>query len=103
MAVEEVKTSRELGFGEPKVGYEWDAGNTPPEDKEPGRWTVKRNEDSWVVLFHSSIYKPPQYVGPDYVIATFPPTEDGERAAKKMALKLVDMARGRDAGDKNHA
>ena len=98
MSVEEVKTSRELGFGEPKVGYEWGAGNTLPEDKEPGRWTVNRNEDSWVVLFHSSISKPPQSVGPDYVIATFPPTEDGERAAKKMALKLVDMAQGRVDG-----
>jgi len=89
MAVEEVKTSRELGFGEPTVGYEWDAGNTPPGDKSPGRWTVKRNDDSWVVLFHSFIYKP---LGPDYVIATFPPTEDGERVAKNMALRLVDMA-----------
>lgn len=100
MEVEEVKTSRELGHGEPKVGYEWDAGNTPPGDKAPGRWTVKRNEDSWVILFHSSslhfIYNPPQYVSPDYIIATFPPTEDGERAAKRMALKLVDMAWGRE-------
>ncbi|MBA7632308.1 hypothetical protein ES703_39851 [subsurface metagenome] len=95
MAVEEVKTSQELGLGEPKPGYEWDAGNTPPGHKSPGRWTVRRNREHWVVLFHSFSYMPPQYVGPDYIIATFPPTEEGERAAKKMALKLVDNAWGR--------
>lgn len=94
MAVEEVKTSKELGLGEPKPGYQWDAGNTPPGDKAPGRWTVRRDPDQWVIFFHSFIYAPPQYVGPDCIIATFPPTEDGERAAKIMAKKLV--ARGRD-------
>jgi hypothetical protein len=92
----EVKTRREVFGVDPEIGYEWDAGNTPPGDKSPGRWTVKRNEDSWIVLFHSFTYKPPKYVGPDYIIATFPPTEDGERAAKTMALKLVDIAWGRD-------
>ncbi|MBA7704662.1 hypothetical protein ES703_113479 [subsurface metagenome] len=91
---EEVKTSQELGLGEPQTGYEWDAGNTPPGDKSLGRWTVKRDPDHWTVLFHSFI-NPPQYVGPDYIIATFPPTEEGERAAKKMALKLVDTAWGK--------
>ena len=89
--MEQVKTSQELGLGEPQSGYEWDAGNTPPGDKSPGRWTVRRDPDHWVVLFHSFIYK----VDADYIIATLPPTEEGERAAKKMALKLVDTAWGR--------
>ena len=95
MAVEEVKTHQELHGKEAPVGYEADMGNTPPGHKSPGRWTVRRNPDHWVVLFHSFSYMPPQYVGPDYIIATFPPTEEGERAAKKMALKLVDNAWGR--------
>jgi hypothetical protein len=84
----EAKTAEELGQGEPQVGYEWDAGLTPPGDSAPGRWTVKRDTDHWVVLFHS-------FKGAEYVIQTFSPTEDGERAAKGMALKLVDIAWGR--------
>ena len=103
--MEQVKTSQELGFGEPKVGYEWNAGNTPPGDKSPGRWTVRRDPDHWVVLFHSFVDEPQtgferkgfsHGTGPDYIIVTFLPTEDGERAAKTMALKLVDVAWGRD-------
>lgn len=104
--MERVKTSSELGFGEPKPGYEWDAGNTPPADKSPGRWMVRKDEDSWVVLFHSFMGNPQvgferrgfskSAAGPDYTIARFPPTENGERAAKTMALKLVDRAWGRE-------
>ena len=85
---QQVKTARELGLDEPKVGYEWDAGNTPPGDSAPGRWVVRRKGDSWVVLFHTS-------KGPEYVIHTFPPDENGEKTAKTMALKLVDFAWGR--------
>jgi len=86
--MEQVKTARELGFDEPAVGYQWDAGNTPPGDAIPGQWLVKRERKGWVVLFHTS-------EGTEYIIHTFPPTEDGERAAKTMALKLVDFAWGR--------
>lgn len=113
MAVEEVKTSRELGFGEPKVGYEADMGNTPPGDPNPGHWTVRRETDSWALIFHSFVAYPVSGFykkgfdpgpGPDYIIATFLPTEEGERAVKKMALRLVDMAWGRDeGGEKDHA
>jgi hypothetical protein len=84
----EVKTAKELGHSTPRVGYEWDAGLTPPGDPAPGRWTVKREEEDWVVLFHS-------FKGPEYRICIFDPTEEGERAAKKMALTLVDIAWGR--------
>jgi len=86
---QQVKTARELGLSEPKVGYEWEAGSTPLGDSAPGRWIVRRKGDNWVVLFHTS-------KGPEYVIHTFPPSEDGERAAKAMALKLVDFAWGRE-------
>jgi len=87
--MEKVKTERELGFNEPEVGYKWDAGSTPPGDKAPGRWAVRRYPDHWVVLFHS-------VDGPEYIIHDFEPTEEGERAAKIMALKLVDIAWGRE-------
>jgi broad specificity phosphatase PhoE len=42
-------------------------------------------------LFHSD-------KGTTYIIHTFPLTEEGERAAKTMALKLADIAWGRTAG-----
>ena len=86
--MEQVKTARELGLEEPKVGYEWGAGDTPPGDSAPGQWTVKRDKNRWAILFHASS-------GATYVIHTFPPTEEGERAAKTMALRLVDVAWGR--------
>ena len=92
--VDDIKTSQELGLGEPKPGYEWHAGLTPPWSKFPGRWAVRRDAKAWLVLFHSfnfdSLRRP--FNGPEYVIQTFPPTDEGERAAKKMACMLVDMA-----------
>lgn len=86
--MDQAKTARELGFEEPEVGYEWEAGSTPPGDSVPGRWVVRKDEDSWAVSFHASN-------GTEYVIHAFPSDEDGERAAKAMALKLVDFAWGR--------
>ena len=83
--MEQVKTARELGLGKPKVGYRWDAGSTPPGDTEPGRWMVRRSFRAWLVLFHS-------FEGTEYIIQAFSPTEEGERAAKTMAVKLVKMA-----------
>ena len=88
--MEQVKTARELGLGEPQRGYEWEAGGTPPEDSAPGRWTVKKRARDWAVLFYSD-------KGAQYVIHTFSPTEEGERAARTMALTLVDIAWGRNA------
>jgi len=88
--MEQVKTARELGLGEPKRGYEWEAGGTPPGDSAPGRWTAIKRARDWAVLFHSD-------KGAEYVIHTFPLSEEGERAAKAMALKLVDLAWGKKA------
>jgi hypothetical protein len=88
--MEQVKTSRELGLGEPELNYEWEAGGTPVGDAAPGRWTVIKRAQDWAVLFHSN-------EGAQYIIQTFNPTEEGERAAKTMALKLVDIAWGRNA------
>jgi len=85
-----VLTEKECGHREPKAGYEWDAGCTLPMDPSPGRWTVRRDTNHWVVLFHSFTI-----VHTEYIIQSFSPTEDGERAAKTMALKLVDIARSK--------
>ena len=88
--MEQVKTARELGLGEPKRGYEWEAGGTPPGDSVPGRWAVTKRPRDWAVLFYSDKEA-------TYTIHTFPLTEEGERAAKTMALKLVDIAWGKNA------
>lgn len=72
-------------------GTEWDAGSTPPGDKSPGRWVVKEEVECLVVLFRPAS---DGYCGPPYRIMTFPVTEEGWLAAKKMALKLVAIAWG---------
>lgn len=73
----------DLDLGGHEVGYRWLAGETPPRDKSPGSWMVWKNQEEWVIVFHS-------LGGPKYAIATFTPTDEGERAAKVMALKLVE-------------
>ena len=95
--MEQVKTARELGLGEPTIGYEWEAGGTPPGDSAPGRWKATKRARDWAVLFYSDR-------GAEYIIYTFPLTEEGERAAKTMALKLVNIAWGRSIkGEKSKA
>jgi hypothetical protein len=94
--MEQVKTARELGLDEPKRGYEWEAGGTPPGDSAPGRWAATKRVRDWAVVFHSDR-------GATYVIYTFPLTEEGERAARTMALKLVDIAWGREAREKKRS
>jgi len=87
--MEQAKTAQELGLGKPGPGYEWEAGGTPPGDSAPGRWaSIKRTRD-WAVIFRSD-------KGAEYLIHTFPLSEAGERAAKTMAMKLVDIAWGRN-------
>ena len=86
--MEQVKTEQGPGLGKPKLGLEWEAGGTPPGDSAPGQWAVARRARDWAVLFRSA-------KGAEYVINTFPLTEAGERAAKIMAAKLVDVAWGK--------
>jgi hypothetical protein len=78
----------DLDLGEHEEGYQWVAGSTPEDDPAPGRWIVRRNADSWMVLFRS-------ITRAQYSIQDYPGTLEGERAAKMMALKLVDIANGR--------
>jgi len=88
--MEQVKTAQELGLGKPRLGYEWEAGGTPPGDSAPGQWAAIKRTRDWGVIFRST-------KGAEYVIHTFPQTEAGERAAKTMAMKLVDIAWGKNA------
>lgn len=88
---------KDLDLGEHEIGYTWKAGETPPQGSplrehvverdinSPGEWLVRKDPTCWTVLFRSSN-------GPEYPIHTLPHTGEGERAAKAMALKLVDIA-----------
>lgn len=79
--------TQDLYLGEHEAGYQWVAGSTPEDDPAPGRWLVRRTADNWVVLFRSVRRA-------EYVIQEYDGTAEGERVAKLMALKLVDIARG---------
>ena len=79
------KTVENLDLGVHPVGYEWVAGETPPNDPGPGKWLV-RLSDVWTVIFRSAP------TGAEYVIQAFSPDDEGERVAKRMANKLVDIA-----------
>lgn len=89
----EVKTHREIWGTEFPVGGEWDAGYTPPRrGVRQGRWTARRTEARWEVVFH------PFDGGPEETLATFPPTDQGEIQAKRLALAKVREAWG-ERGD----
>jgi hypothetical protein len=88
--MEQVRTEQGPGLGKPKLGPEWEAGGTPPGDSAPGLWAVAKRARDWAVLFRSA-------KGVEYVVHTFPLSETGERAAKTMAAKLVDIAWGKSA------
>lgn len=82
----EAKTAQDLDLGGHPPGYEWAAGETPPDDAAPGRWFVRKYEDCWNVMFRSAP------TGVEYAIQPFLPNDRGEKAAKLMANKLVDIA-----------
>lgn len=88
--MEQVRTEQGQGFGKSKLGLEWEVGSTPPGDSAPGNWAVARRARDWAILFRSA-------KGAEYVIHTFPLSESGEKAAKTMATKLVDIAWGKTA------
>lgn len=86
--MEELRTEQGPGLGKPGLRFEWEVGSTPPGDSAPGTWSVVRRARDWAILFRSA-------KGAEYVIHTFPLSETGERAAKTMATKLVDIAWGK--------
>ena len=71
------------------AGGEWDAGVTPPSHPpgQSGRWTVRREPERFVVVFHSFDN------GKETLLDTFPPTEQGEIDAKTCALSARDTLR----------
>ncbi len=78
----QIQTNKELWGKEFPIGGEWDAGLTPPHtptDKS-GRWTVRREETRFVVLFHRFQDRS------DTLLAEHPPTEQGEIDAKTCAV-----------------
>lgn len=87
--MEQMKTAQELGLGKAVYGREWEAGETPPGDSAPGKWAAAKRARDWAVLFRST-------KGIEYVIHTFPLTSTGERAARSMAAKLVEIAWGKN-------
>jgi hypothetical protein len=86
--MEQLRAAQELGLGKPGHGHEWEAGETPPGDSAPGRWAAVKRAQNWVVIFRSA-------KGAEYVIHTFPLSEAGEKAARTMAMKLVEIAWGK--------
>jgi hypothetical protein len=87
--MEPVKTARELGSQEPKVGYEWGTDFTSPLFSVPGQWIVRRDPYTWTLLFRHST--PIMF---DQLLQTYPPTEEGERLAKQQALFSLAVASG---------
>lgn len=85
----EVKSNREIWGKDFAVGDEWDAGaSTGVLAKFPaGRWTVRREEDGFVVVYHQF------HDGKENVLEKFPPTEQGEIDAKVCALEARDTDR----------
>lgn len=81
-------TLKDLDLGEHEVGYQWVAGSTPENDPAPGRWLVRKLPTSWSVIFRTINRV-------EYIILDYDATAEGERVAKMMAQKLVDVANWR--------
>jgi hypothetical protein len=76
------KSHRQL-WGDPfPMGGEWDAGiaSMASPDDHGGRWTIRREPDQFVEIFHSFQDKS------EVVLGTFEPTDEGEIEAKIAAL-----------------
>jgi hypothetical protein len=86
---EPIKTHKEIWGTDFPIGGEWDAGATPPlwPHYPSGRWTVRREENRFVVIFHRF------QEGKETELGTFPPTEEGELNAKTCALEAQDILR----------
>jgi hypothetical protein len=85
----EIKSNRQIWGKDFPIGGEWDAGATPPlwPTYPAGRWTVRREEGRFIVVFHRFADKSETLLG------DFPPTEQGELNAKACALAARDTLR----------
>ena len=84
-----IRTNRQLWGRDFPAGGEWDAGSTPPHirPEQAGRWTVRREAERFVVVFHSFNN------GQETLLEAFAPTEQGEMDAKACALVARDNSR----------
>jgi hypothetical protein len=84
-----IKPNRQLWGRDFPVGGEWDAGATPPHirPEQAGRWTVRREAERFVVVFHSFNN------GQENLLEAFAPTKQGELDAKTCALVARDNQR----------
>lgn len=82
----EIKSNRQIWGKDFPIGGEWDAGATPRlwPTYPAGRWTVRREADCFVVVFHHFVD------GKEALLGEFPPTEQGELDAKTCALAARD-------------
>ncbi len=78
----DMKSHEDLWGVEFPVGGEWDAKVTRPATRpeKAGRWIVKREQTRFIVVFHRF------QDGQDKILAEYPPTVQGEIAAKLFAL-----------------
>ena len=82
----DIQSNRQLWGRDFPLGGEWDAGYTPPHTplEQSGRWTVKREETRFVVVFHRF------QDGREILLAERPPDEAGEIEAKTCATNARD-------------
>ena len=78
----DIQSNRQLWGRDFPVNGEWDAGYTSPHTPadRSGRWTVKREETRFIVVFHRF------HDGQETLLAEYPATEAGEIKAKTFAL-----------------
>jgi hypothetical protein len=77
-----IKTNKEIWGKDFPIGGEWDAGLTPPHTpaNKSGRWTVRREETRFVVLFYRF------HDHQETLLKQYPATEQGEIDAKTCAI-----------------
>lgn len=82
----DIRTHKEINGRDPKPGYEWDAGVIPATaGRLGGRITVRLTVSNWEVVHVTFM---PDLTNRTYVLETFDPDEDGERAAKGRAKEI---------------
>ena len=82
-----IQTNQQIWGKEFPIGSEWDAGYTPPHTptENSGRWTVRREETRFVVVFH------PFHGHPEILLSEHPSTEQGEIDAKTCAVHARNL------------